>query len=176
MKRIKVIVIIISVIAVLGVSGFFIAVWLDDDMTPPKLPTKSTENLLAITSNGCCFWIEDVKVSLQSNNGDQVEISNNEAVYEHDIFKYDIPDFSDTPLKLVVEFRAFYGDECDFLLPVMEFENISAIKKTGVLLYFQEADDMYLNVIAGDYHASYKMGSEENRWTLTDTPNKVYSN
>ena len=174
MKKSTVIAIVLFTIVALGIVAFLITVFLNDDMAPPKLPTTSVQNKLILTSNGCCFWVENVRVSLQDNNGNKIEISENEAIYKHDIFKYDIPDFPSGPVKMIVEFRSFYSDECDFAFSVLELENISKLKETGVLLYFQEHDDMYLNVIAGDYHASYKMGSSENRWLIMDTPNKVY--
>lgn len=176
MKKTKVIAIAVSIIIVLGIGGFFIAVWLDDDMTPPRLPTKSVQNNLILTSNGCCFWVENIDVSLQGNNGKSVALSHNDAIYEHDIYKYAIPDFSQSPVQLIVTFRSFYGDECDFSMPVLELESVNDLKKTGVLLYFQEHDDMYLNVIAGEYRISYKMGSPESRWAVMEMPNKVYSN
>lgn len=165
----------IPIIIILGVLGFIVVTLINDDMTPPVLPTESTQNNLILTSNGCCFGVEDVRVSLQGEDGNIIEISNTEAVYQHDIYKYEIPDFADNPLKLVVEFQCYYGDWCDFSFPVMEIQNINDLKQTGILLYFQEHDDMYLNVIAGDYRASYKMGSEENRWSIMDTPNNIYS-
>ena len=177
MKKVKTIGIAIFIIAVLSMAGFVVIAWwlgVDDDRTPPKLPTKSVQNSLVLASNGCCFWVENVKVSLQDNDGNVIEISNIEAIYKHEIFKYNIPDFPHSPIKVVVEFRSFYGDEADFSLPVIEYESIAELNETGILLYFQEHDDMYLNVIAGDYHASYKMGKEENRWALMDTPNTVY--
>ena len=162
------------IIAVVG--ALVILVVIDDDgMTPPALPTKSERNKLTLTSNGCCFWVEEVKVWLRDKEDNRNEIAYNDTVYEYDIYRYDIPDFPGSPLQLSVSFRAFYGDECDFSFPVIEIENIDELKKTGVLLYFQEYDDMYINVIAGNYHASYKMGSEKNRWTLMDVPNKVYA-
>lgn len=175
MKKVKSLLITIPIITVIIFIGFSITDILNDDMTPPKLPIKSEENTLVITSNGCCFWVENVRVLLQDENGNQIEISNEQTVYEHDIFSYELPDTPNASLKLLVEFRVFYGDEDNFSMPVIKVENISELKKTGVLLYFQEHDDMYLNVIAGEYHASYKMGDTENRWLLMDTPNKIYS-
>ena len=163
------------IVLIIIVLGFNFINVISEDNAPVKLPTKSVPNKLLLTSNGCCFWVENVDVSLQSNSAEHVVISHNEGIYMDDIFKYPIPDFSESPVQLVVKFRSFYADECDFSMPVMEFENIYDLKKTGVLLYFQEHDDMYLNVIAGDYHASYKMGSSENRWSIMETPNKIYS-
>ena len=151
---------------------FFLSPWLTEITGPPKLPVKSVPNKLTLTSNGCCFWVEDVNVSLRSGSGEYLTIAHKDTIYEENIFEYEIPDFSGSPVELKVEFHVYYGDEVVFSFPVMEIEDIDALKTTGVLLYFQEHDDMYLNVIAGDYHATYKKGNE-NQWTLRDSPNKV---
>lgn len=158
------------VVIVLG-TGY---AWLGDDRTPPKLPTESTKNTLALTSNGCCFWVEDVAVSLLGAGGDTLPIAQHDKIYEDDIYRHAIPNFADTPFQLVVSFRAFYGEMVDFAMPVLAFESIGDLQRTGVLLYFQEHDDVYLHVIAGNHHISYKMGSESNRWASMDAPNRVY--
>ena len=147
---------------------------LSGDIMPAKLPVKSTQNMLTLTSNGCCFWVEKVEVLLKDDSGKEIVISNNDSIYEFDIFKYEIPDIQSSPVDLVLKFRSFYGDECDFSSSVMKYENVDKLKETGVLLYFQERDDMYLNVISGDNHVSYKRGDKENRWTVMETPNEVY--
>ena len=175
MHKRKPIAIIAVVIVTIGVVCFFIVKGLDIGMVASKLPTKSTKNKLVLASNGCCFWVEDIKVSLRDNAGSEVEISNNDTLYENDIYKYKIPDFLNGSLELVVEFRVFYGEENSFSMSVMNLGNINDLKETGVLLYFQEVDDMYLNVIAGDYHISYKKGEKEDRWIITDIPNTVCS-
>ena len=175
MKRIMILIICVSIIGILSLSGFLILNLLNDDMKPPELPVESEENYLTITSNGCCFHVTDMDVWMRNEKNEDIRISHNEKVYGNDIFKHEIPDSSESDMELIVKFRSFYGDECEFSLPVMQIENIDELKKTGILLYFQEYDDMYLHVIAGDYHVSYKRGKDENRWTITDVPNKVYS-
>jgi hypothetical protein len=138
------------------------------------LPTKSKRNTLILTSNGCCLLIKNAKVILQDESGNKRNISYNEKIYEHDIFKYKIPNFSCSPIKMFVEFHLSYDDECDFSLPVLEFENIKALKERGVLIYFQEDPNISLNVVAGNRRVSYKMGSRCS-WAVQDTPNELYT-
>ena len=174
-KKAKVIAIAAFLVIFLGIGSFLAMVLLEDDMKPPKLPINSEKNNLILTSNGCCFFVQNVRVSLDGENGESLVLSEEKGVYEYDILKHEIPNFSASPLKLSVSFEAFYGETAEFSLSVMEFENIEELKKSGVLLYFQEHDDMYLNVVIGDYRASYKMGNEHNRWTVKNPPNKLYS-
>ncbi|MCL1820818.1 MAG: hypothetical protein FWG36_09205 [Oscillospiraceae bacterium] len=177
MPKLKKIFIIVPIVLILiGLYLFLALVVFEDDMRPPKLPIESAANTLSITSNGCCFWVEDVVISLLNTNGQRTELGSHEAVYMHNIFKHTMPTITDSPLSLLVEFKCFYGDEVDFSMSVMDFTDINEIKQTGVLIYFQEHDDVYLNVVAGKNHKSYKMGSEENRWLLMDIPNSIYSN
>jgi hypothetical protein len=164
---------VLGAIVVLNIIIFILTLVFEDGL-PPKLPTKSMENYLVITSNGCCFWVENVNITLHDNNNNILKISQIEKLYGHDIFKYKIPNILFSPIKILVEFRAYYADECDFSMVVLEFENILALKEKGVLLYFQEHDDVYLNVLSGNYHTSYKMGHVDNRWAMKDIPNKIY--
>ena len=164
----------IALLPILMLFIIFASCSLLDDTTPPKLPIKSTRNTLTLTSNGCCFWVENVEVLLKDDHGKEIVISNNNSIYEFDIFKYEIPDIQSSSVDLVVKFRSFYSSECDFSSSVMKYEDVDKLRETGVLLYFQERDDVYLNVISGDNHVSYKMGDKENRWIVMETPNEVY--
>jgi len=148
---------------------------LDDGMRPPKLPTKSSANTLTITSNGCCFWAEDVVVSILKDNGQKTEIATHETVHMYNIFKHSFPETLTSDLSLHIEFRCIYGDVVDFSMSVMDFDSTNDLLQSGVLIYFQEHDDMYLNIISGGNRKSYKMGQTENRWVLMDTPNRVPS-
>ena len=174
-KQKKLLIIIVPISLLIGLFLLFALVLFEDDMHPPKLPTKSAENMLTVTSSGCCFFVEDVVVSLLSDDGQKTEIDAYEAVYMYDTFKHTLPTILDSPLSLLVEFKCFYRDEVEFSMSVMDFADINELKRAGVLIYFQEHDDMYLNVIAGGNHKSYKMGNKENRWLLMDTPNRIYS-
>ena len=152
----------------------FVFVVQKDDMRPPKLPTESTKNTLTITSNGCCFLVENVVVSLLNDEEAILVLATHETVHMNNIFTHNIPVVSDAPLSLLVEFMCYYGDDVEFSMSVKEFTSINKLRQTGVLIYFQEHDDMYLNIIVGNDHKSYKMGNQENRWALMDTPNRVY--
>jgi hypothetical protein len=164
----------IVTITIIGMCGFVFWSVANDGTTPPDLPIKSVRNRLLITSNGCCFWVEDVRVILQCGNY-ELEISYIQELGENDIFEYEIPDFEDAPIELIVRFRSYYGYECGFDITVMEFENISSLKKAGLLLYFQESDGMYFNVISGKKHITYKLGGGDEDWLIMDVPNKIYS-
>ena len=49
-------------------------------------------------------------------------------------------------------------------------------KKSGLLIYFQEADGMYVNVITANHHDTYKlMEDSEDLWNLRDEPNRVFA-
>ena len=167
----KVIFACIGVLSILILSILFIPI---DEPRPPKLPTKSVKNELIMTSNGCCLWIEAVNVYIKNSNGELFLIAHEDKVYQDNIFRHELPELSGGPFELVVEFKAFYSSNEEFSFSVMEFASAEAIKETGILLYFQEHDDMYFHVISKDYHVSYKMGNKENLWSILETPNPVY--
>lgn len=166
LKTIAIIGIVVVVFSICSVIGFAVYVRAVDGPPPPTPPTESEQGTVVLTSTGCCFSIEDVDVYLQSSDGQRTLLSHTDAIYENDIFEYTVPDLPQGPIQLFVSFRSYYGDECDFSMPVMEFESIEALKETGVLLFFKEGDDMYFNVIAGASHLSYQRGPAENRWVL----------
>lgn len=150
--------------------AFLISAIVNDSTRRPTLPTASRPGYLMLASNGCCFWVEDVRVWLEDEQGNQTELSMDKKITEYDIMKYKLPDYQGGPLELNVAFRCFYGDQCDFSLPVMTVASMDELKETGVLLYFQEHDDVYFHVIAGDGHVSYKRGDDGSRWKLTEPP------
>lgn len=169
-RRIKWLFVIPAALA-LGIISFLISAILDDPTKHPEIPASSTADILTLTSNGCCFWVEDVKVWLEDESGNRIDLSTDEQVHEYDIINHRLPDYQGSgPLELNVEFRCFYGDECDFSLPVLEFSSFDELRETGVLLFFQEHDDVYFNVIAGSRRVSYKMGGSDSRWNLSASP------
>lgn len=153
-------------IPILCLLGFALYLYAKAAPASPALPETSRPGSVTLTSNGCCFWVEDVRVWLSGDGRAPAEISYNQAVYENDVFSYPIPAYPGGALDLNVEFRCFYGDECPFSLPVISAGSVDDLKRDGLLLYFEEQDDMYLNVISGDYRARYKMGGPGDRWSL----------
>lgn len=111
-----------------------------------------------------------------SGDGGETLLAHHDMIAEDDIFRHPIPDTPGGPVTLSVSFRTFYGEGIGFDMPVLTYDSMEALQRDGVLLYFQEHDDVYLNVIAGGYHASYKKGPETDRWALMDMPNRVYAN
>ena len=161
-----------AIVALLLLCGYELCWrWLsEDDMRPPDLPIESAPNQLILTSNGCCFFVDDIVVTA----GD-VPLAEQKKLYEHDICRYELPNELPMPVKLHVAFECYYGETVPFSMDVLNIDNMQAIKKTGVLLYFQEHDDMYLNVIAGNDRTSYKMNADGERWQRQIEPNKIYS-
>lgn len=154
----------LPVLLLLGLALFLFA---GREPKLPALPRASAPGTVTVTSNGCCFWVEDVRVWLSGDGCAPAEISYNKTVLQDDVFSCQLPDYPGGALDLNVEFRCFYGDECPFSLPVLHAESAEALKRSGVLLFFEEQDDMYLNVISGDYRARYKMGGPADRWNLS---------
>lgn len=159
----------------LVVLNFGLTTWLEDSTVLPKLPIISKANTLTITSNGCCFLVEDITVSLvEAISGKQTVLAKVDKLMENDIFIYEIPNIKKNSLTVTVSFTGFYGDRSEFNNQVLQVDDIQQLRQDGLLLYFQEHDDMYLNVIFGDKHTSYKMGDKSNLWTITDVPNVIY--
>ncbi len=174
MSKMKLAVMIVSAFALVTLCTFFYLAWIEQDMYPPKLPTSSIENTLLLTSNGCCFAVENIEFFLQKEGGQQTMLSRNDTLWGYDIVRYSLPEGLEGPASLVITFHVFYGEEVPFSSSVMEFENMSELKELGVLLYFQEKDDMYFNVVAGERKITYKMGSIEERWSIMEEPNELY--
>ena len=152
----------LSILLILGIA---LCLWTGRDRKPDPLPQASRPGTVTLASNGCCFWAENIRVWLDGPESGPVEISFDPALSENDVFSHPLTDAPGGPLELNVEFHCFYGDDCLFSMPVKHFDSFDELEQNGVLLYFQEHDDMYLNVISGDYHGRYKMGFSENRWS-----------
>ena len=158
----------LSILLILGIA---LCLWTGRDRKPDPLPQASRPGTVTLASNGCCFWAENIRVWLVGPESGPVEISFDPTVTENDVFSHPLTDAPGGPLELNVEFHCFYGDDCLFSMPVKHFDSFDELEQNGVLLYFQEHDDMYLNVISGDYHGRYKMGSSDNRWSFSAAPN-----
>lgn len=138
MKKIKWIIISLAFVVV---TIFCIAfVFLTNEDILPELPIKSEQNTIAVTCNGCCLWGENVTVSIIDGNGSKTTICKSEKVYGFDIFYHNIPDIAYAPIQLLIEINLYYGEYYKFSEQVLYFEDISELRKTGVLIYIQEAD------------------------------------
>lgn len=79
-RRIKWLFVIPAALA-LAIISFLIYAILDDPTKPPEIPASSTADILTLTSNGRCFWVEDVKVWLVDENGNRIDLSMDEQVH-----------------------------------------------------------------------------------------------
>jgi len=149
----------------------------DDTGMPNKLPIQSMAYNVTLTSNGCCLWTEDITVSLVDALGNKTVIAEINSLNGYDIVRRAIPSKIDfTPIRLEVALTLRYVDPYVFSFEVLEFSDITALRKTGVLVYVQEADGAYVNVVAGDRHVSYKLNKADQsyKWDKLDEPKRIY--
>lgn len=140
--------------------------WIDEPMYP-AIPTESLSGKIILTSRGCCFWAEDVTVSILDEYGNNTVIISADAVYEYDIFEYDnIPDIH-IPVQAIIDFKSFYALEEIVTLSVGEFTNTDELLKDGLLLCFGDGD---LSVCYGNkkkfFQAAVFGGDEKSAWFL----------
>ena len=141
-------------------------IWLvyenDKQFAVPKLPASSKAGQLIVTSDGCCFYIEDITVSIVTDTKIEKVMSIDE-LYEHDIYSSNIINELSGNIDVEIKFSFYYGDEGTVTIPVMEFENIEVLKKQGLLLAFEERDGMYLVVKSTKDKITFKMN--DGKWS-----------
>lgn len=143
--------------------------WIDEPMYP-EIPTESSPGKIILTSRGCCFWAEDVTVSLLDGNGNKTVIISENTVYEFDIFECDdIPDVG-TPIQVIMDFKSFYAIDETVSFSVGEFASTDEILKEGLLLRFGDGD---LSVCYGKKKklfqaAVFGTGDEQSGWFLKE--------
>lgn len=149
-------------------SIFLLFALFQDDLLPkaPQLPQSSKPGQITLTSDGCCLTIKEIRVLLQSSDGNQVEVSNVATIYEQDIIENELPNFAVGPVELLVEFQVYYGDWQDFSAAVMDFPNIGDLEADGVLLAFHEWDGMSFCVSSGSNEITYKLDISNNQWLM----------
>ena len=148
---------ILSVSAVVAVllAGFVLYIWLFDDATPPKIPTKSSAGSVVLTSRGCCFWAEEVTVYILDDSGSKATLISAEAVYEFGVYRCRKIPSIDTPITVGIDFVSHYSDVKHVSLVVGEFQNTDEMLRNGLLLTFGDGD---LTVISGEARQLYRDG------------------
>jgi capsule polysaccharide export protein KpsE/RkpR len=157
-KALKSIISIISILTFLF-FGFLIAWSIYEDnkiFAVPKLPSSSTEGQIIVSSDGCCFYVEDIIISLVSDSNVE-EIMKIDKLYEHDIYSSYITTELSGNLEVDIKFSFYYGDEGTITIPVMKFTDIETLKKQGLLLAFEERDGMYLIARNNEQEFTFKM-------------------
>lgn len=129
--------------------------------TYPKVPTESTTGKVILASRGCCFWAEDVTVSLLDEYGNKTVIIYEDSVYEYDIFECDNLPYIDTPIQVIMDFKSFYDIEETISFSVGKFLNTDEILKNGLLLRFGDGD---LIVRAGNIKKLFSSIGVDGKW------------
>ncbi len=170
-------IIIISVILIISVVIYGI-VWLFDDPNKrPIRPIESEPNKILITSNACCSMTYNLQLTLYNKQTNEKSVlCAAERVSEFDVLKYKIPKVDVENFEIILSCDVFYGEKYLFDKSIVIENDFDAFRKSGLLIYFQEADGMYINVIGADQHDTYKlMYDSEELWELIDEPNQVFA-
>lgn len=136
--------------------------------TSAEAPTTSTSGLITLTSDACCFWLEDITVSLVDESGNTTTVLTREELNENQVLKYKIIANIDSQVQMTIKFTCHYAREDAVSQTIIEFSNTDILKQTGVLLSFQERDGAYLLVKAGEHELLYKQGEKSGSWDLFD--------
>lgn len=159
----KYIILSVSIIILIFICLFAWLIYEDDkQFAVPNLPASSKAGQLIVTSDGCCFYIKDITVSIVTDTKTEKIVSIGE-LYEHDIYSNNITNELSGNIDVEIKFSFYYGDEGTVTIPVMEFENIEALKKQGLLLAFEERDGMYLVVKSKKDKITFKMN--DGKWS-----------
>lgn len=170
-KRI-IVYIILSISLCLVILSVFSFILLDRYLksfrTYAELPTTSTPGLITLTSDACCFWLENITVSLVDESGTSIAVFTRNELNENQVLKYKIHANIDSKVQMTIKFTCQYAGEYTVSQTIIEFSNTDILKQTGVLLSFQERDGAYLLVKAGDQELLYKQGKKSGSWELSD--------
>lgn len=166
-----------SIVLVISVIVYGV-VWLFDDPNKrPICPTVSEPNKILITSNACCSMTYDLKLTLHNKQTEENSVlCSAEQVSEFDVFKYKIPKVNVDDFEIILSCDVYYGENYLFDKSIVIGSDFDEFKKSGLLIYFQEADGMYVNVVTSNQHDTYKLKYDgEELWELRDEPNQVFA-
>lgn len=170
-------IVIISLILIICVVIYGI-VWLFDDPNKrPIRPIESEANKILITSNACCSMTYDLELTLYNKQTNEKSVlCTAEKVSEFDVLKYKIPKNDIDSFEIILSCDVYYGENYLFDKSIVIGNDFDSLKKSGLLIYFQEADGMYINIISANQHDTYKlMYDSEELWELKDEPNQVFA-
>ena len=170
-------IIIASVILVISVVTYGVVCLLDDPSKRPIRPIESEPNKILITSNACCSMTYDLKLTLNNKQTNEKNVlCTADSVSEFDVLKYKIPKVNVENFEIILSCNVYFGENYLFDKSIVIESNFDAFRKSGLLIYFQEADGMYVNVITANHHDTYKlMEDSEVLWNLRDEPNQVFA-
>ncbi|MBE7037835.1 MAG: hypothetical protein E7404_02905 [Ruminococcaceae bacterium] len=125
---------------------------------------------------GACMTY-DLKLALYNKQtNEKILLCSAEQVSEFDVFKYKIPKVNVDDFEIMLSCYVYYGENYLFDKSIVIGSDFDEFKKSGLLIYFQEADGMYVNVVTANQHDTYKlMEDSEDMWNLRDEPNQVYA-
>lgn len=131
----------------------------------PVIPRSSSPDKVILTSEGCCFWVSDVKVSIFDEDDNEHVIIAEDLVYEYDIFECsDIPK-TESPIRVVIEFVGHTTTEEAASLVVWQFSNTDELLKNGLLLCFGDATlHARSGKISKNFAADYSVDGEDIPW------------
>ncbi len=166
-----------SIILVISVIVYGVGWLFDDPNKRPIRPTVSEPNKILITSNACCSMTYDLKLTLHNKQTEEESVlCSAEGVSEFDVLKYKMPKVDVDDFEIILSCYVFYGENYLFDKSIVIGSDFDEFKKSGLLIYFQEADGMYVNVVTANQHDTYKlMEDSEDMWNLRDEPNQVYA-
>ena len=170
-------IIIASIILVVSIVVYGVVYLLDDPNKRPIRPIESEPNKILITSNACCSMTYDLKLTLYNKQtNEKIVLCSADQVSEFDVFKYKIPKVNVDDFEIILSCDVYYGENYLFDKSIVVGSDFDEFKKSGLLIYFQEADGMYVNVITANHHDTYKLMEEsEDLWNLRDEPNRVFA-
>lgn len=170
-------IIIISVILIISVVIYGIVLLFDDPKKSPIRPIESETNKILITSNACCSMIYDLKLTLYNKQTNEKSmLCTAERVSDFDVLKYKIPEIDIDNFEIILSCDVYCGEHYLFDKSILIGNDFNALKKSGLLIYFQEVDGMCINIISANQHDTYKlMDDSEELWELKDEPNQVFA-
>jgi len=131
--------ILVIICLIIGCKFFFD--WINEPLYP-TLPEQSVRDKIILTSQGYCFWAEDMTIVLVDTSGNEYSMISTDIVYEYDIFECtNIPNI-ETLIQVIMNFRSHYAIEEDVSLLVAEYSNTDELLKNGLLLSFGDGDLM----------------------------------
>lgn len=167
---------IISILLLIGIFLIgILSIIIGNPHESPVRPIESESNKVFVTSNACCAMTYDLKLTLHNKQTDEnTVICTVKEVSEFDVFEYKLPRKDVEEFQIMLECNVFYGEKYEFRKIIIESSDYNKLKEKGLLIYVQEADGMYINIISDKKHETYKL-SDDGIWKITDTPKKIYA-
>ena len=175
MKKFKVIIAtLIPILAISACAAFGYYLEVTDPTRPLPLPKEeSIENSVSLASDGCCFAVYNVIISMNDNDK-KLNVLEKEILSQRERFDVTLPiEINSAVVSIHITFDYVYSNSGTETLNIMPSISVEELRKSGLLIYFQERGGMFMLVVNGNKKNLFYL-SDDDEWISVDLDFKYY--